>query len=143
MISCVAPGHRNAVRLEARTTDLLPAAMDRDDALAAENAVLKDLIRRLDQDKENLKTDRDLWRTQAERLALAPRDVLGPYRDDDERRLWARETTHMTHTMNMNGSDTQGKRMKVCDPMAGQFRGGQRGRNPVEPGKGRALGAEC
>jgi hypothetical protein len=46
--------------------------MDRDDALAAENAVLKDLIRRLDQDKENLKTDRDLWRAQAERLARAP-----------------------------------------------------------------------
>src|SRR3982751_5105401 len=32
-----------------------------------------------------------------------PRDVLGPYRDDNERRLWARETTHM---MTMNGSDT-------------------------------------
>ena len=65
-------GHRNAVRLEARTTDLLTAVMDRDDALAAENTVLKDLIRRLDQDKENLETDRDLWRAQAERLALAP-----------------------------------------------------------------------
>jgi hypothetical protein len=46
--------------------------MDRDDALAAENTVLKDLIRRLDQDKENLETDRDLWRAQAERLAFAP-----------------------------------------------------------------------
>jgi len=41
-------------------------------ALAAENAALKDLIRRLDQDKEDLKRDRDIWRTQFERLALAP-----------------------------------------------------------------------
>src|SRR3954468_9231869 len=31
----------------------------------------------------------------------------------------------------------QGKRMKVCDPMTGHFRGGHRCGNPAEPGKGR------
>jgi hypothetical protein len=51
-------------------------------ALKSENAALKELIRRLDQDKQDLKTDRDIWRAQAERLALAgpPRRSWWPWR---------------------------------------------------------------
>jgi hypothetical protein len=40
-------------------------------ALRAEIAALKELVRRLDQDKEDLKAERDKWSVQAERLALA------------------------------------------------------------------------
>jgi hypothetical protein len=45
---------------------------DRTTALEAEIAALKELVRRLDLDKEDLKSERDAWKQQAERLALAP-----------------------------------------------------------------------
>jgi predicted site-specific integrase-resolvase len=55
---------------------------NRIEALETENTALKDLIRRLDRDKEDLKTDRDLWRTQATQLAIAPprRSWVWPWR---------------------------------------------------------------
>src|SRR4051794_39945954 len=37
----------------------------------------------------------------------------------------------------------QGKRMKVCNPIAEAFRGGHRCGNPVEPSNRRGLMAEC
>ena len=40
-------------------------------ALKAEIDALKELVRRLDKDKEDLKVERDRWAQQAERLALA------------------------------------------------------------------------
>jgi excisionase family DNA binding protein len=40
-------------------------------ALKAEVEALKELVRRLDKDKEDLKAERDRWAHQAERLALA------------------------------------------------------------------------
>src|SRR4051794_19986258 len=40
-------------------------------ALKAEIAALKELVRRLDQDKDDLKAERDKWSAQAERLALS------------------------------------------------------------------------
>src|SRR4051812_38875382 len=39
--------------------------------------------------------------------------------------------------------DPQGKRMKVCNPIAEAFRGGHRCGNPVEPSNRRGLMAEC
>jgi len=41
-------------------------------ALEAQVQALKELIQRLDQDKRDLKEERDRWAAQAERLALAP-----------------------------------------------------------------------
>lgn len=40
-------------------------------ALKAEVEALKELVRRLDRDKDDLKAERDRWAQQAERLALA------------------------------------------------------------------------
>jgi hypothetical protein len=40
--------------------------------LKAEIEALRELVRRLDKDKEDLKGERDRWAQQAERLALAP-----------------------------------------------------------------------
>ena len=39
--------------------------------------------------------------------------------------------------------DVQGKRMKVCDPIAGAFQGGHRCGNPAEPSNRRGPMAEC
>src|SRR3954453_16255498 len=45
--------------------------------------------------------------------------------------------------MRSPGGLPQGKRMKVCNPIAEAFRGGHRCGNPVEPSNRRGLMAQC